>query len=117
MTIQYGKMGIEELEEVEQKDMVHSPAHYTQCSIECIDNMKMIFGSWHTLFFCLQNAYKYLSRHKFKNGKQDIKKALNYLNMAKKMSKEYALEMPWQYDEIRKQCESALEEYESGDCT
>lgn len=63
-------------------DNVNHPAHYTnslsicpQCErpIECIDVTRH-------LNFNVGNAIKYLWRYKNKNGKEDLQKAIWYIN-------------------------------------
>lgn len=62
-------------------DMVNHPSHYADsCSMECIESMEIAFGVEYVAVYCLINAYKYLWRRKAKNGSQDVKKALWYLN-------------------------------------
>lgn len=66
---------------VPTNDMVIKPAHYANhCSIECIESMDIAFGNEYMAVFCLINAYKYLWRRKAKNGLQDVRKALWYLD-------------------------------------
>lgn len=60
-------------------DNVNHPSHYADhCSIECFDAMKAILGYEGIVYFCFGNMFKYLWRHKFKNGVEDIKKATWY---------------------------------------
>lgn len=66
------------------KDVIR-PDHYQECSIECIDVMKIAFGSDKVFWFCLMNAYKYLHRHTYKNGVEDLKKARQYISFAKEI--------------------------------
>lgn len=61
-------------------DPVNRPAHYTSGGIECIDAMQAAFGAEVVKDFCLCNAFKYLWRHRNKNGVEDLKKARWYLN-------------------------------------
>lgn len=61
-------------------DPVNRPAHYTSGGIECIDAMQAAFGDEAIKDFCLCNAFKYLWRHRNKNGVEDLKKARWYLN-------------------------------------
>lgn len=61
-------------------DNVNHPSHYETGSFECIDVMLETQGMEATLSFCTCNAFKYLYRHKNKNGLEDIKKANWYLN-------------------------------------
>lgn len=52
------------------------PAHYTACAIQPIDYI------WaNNLNFLEGNVVKYVTRHKAKNGKEDLEKALYYLQM------------------------------------
>ena len=68
----------------EQKpDMVNHPSHYTQGEIECIEAIKYINNKLHTEGYegyCLGNFIKYIWRCNFKNGWEDIDKAIFYLN-------------------------------------
>lgn len=61
-------------------DPVNHPAHYTSGGIECIDAIQAAFGAEVVKGFCLCNAFKYLWRHRNKNGVEDLKKACWYLN-------------------------------------
>ena len=68
----------------EMPDNVNHPKHYEgNTSLECIDVMELVFGMDAVTNFCLCNAFKYLWRHKHKNGKEDLEKARWYLNRAK----------------------------------
>ena len=71
---------VEENSEDVNPDPVNRPAHYTSGSIECIDAMQAAFGAEVVKDFCLCNAFKYLWRHRSKNGVEDLKKARWYLN-------------------------------------
>lgn len=61
-------------------DSVNHPSHYETGKFECIDVMVETQGAEATKDFCVCNALKYLYRHKRKNGLEDIKKAIWYLN-------------------------------------
>ena len=64
-------------------DMVNHPSHYTQGEIECIEVIKYINNKLHTEGYegyCLGNFIKYIWRCNFKNGWEDIDKAIFYLN-------------------------------------
>ena len=62
-------------------DAVNHPQHYTQGGIECIDALEAAtVGLTGIEAVCTANAIKYLWRWKFKNGAEDIKKAIWYLN-------------------------------------
>lgn len=71
---------VEENSEDVNPDPVNRPAHYTSGGIECIDAMQAAFGVEAVKDFCLCNAFKYLWRHRQKNGVEDLKKARWYLN-------------------------------------
>lgn len=92
------------------KEMVNHPSHYQQCSFECIDAMRIAFGPISTMMHCVMSAYEYLHRHKFKNGLQDIQKALKFLEFAQKISERNELVLPVQYDELKHLCEDILSE-------
>ena len=65
------------------EDMINHPSHYADyCSIECIDAMEIAFGKDDLITFCLCNAFKYIWRHQYKNGYEDLDKANWYLNKA-----------------------------------
>lgn len=63
----------------EPTDNVNHPSHYTG-RYECIDVMQDVFGDEATNDFCLCNAFKYIWRARKKNGLEDVKKAVWYLN-------------------------------------
>ena len=60
-------------------DPVNHPNHYTG-KYECIDVLRGIYGDNAVKDFCLCNTFKYLWRHKRKNGIEDLKKARWYLD-------------------------------------
>ena len=67
-------------------DPVNHPSYYeSECSLECIDVMMCCFDYDAVFNFCVCNAFKYLWRHKFKNGSEDLKKAAWYINRAEKI--------------------------------
>jgi Protein of unknwon function (DUF3310) len=64
----------------EKKDMVNSPSHYTQGSIECIEAIAEVVKDLDGMqAMCTGNAIKYLWRWKHKNGAEDLKKAVWYI--------------------------------------
>ena len=65
---------------MDKGDLVNHPPHYESGKFECIDVMVETQGSKAVQHFCICNAFKYLYRHKRKNGLEDIKKAIWYLN-------------------------------------
>lgn len=70
---------IENFADEEPSDNVNHPSHYTG-KYECIDVMQDVFGNEATDNFCLCNAFKYIWRARKKNGLEDVKKAVWYLN-------------------------------------
>lgn len=69
-------------------DMVNHPPHYTSGTMECIDAMVETQGRASTMEYCICNAFKYIWRHKHKNGVEDIEKAIWYLNKYVELAKE-----------------------------
>ena len=66
-----------------KEDMVNHPPHYTQGEIECIEAIKYINNKLNMKGYqgyCLGNFIKYIWRCNFKNGWEDIDKAIFYLN-------------------------------------
>lgn len=62
---------------------VTRPAHYNQnSSIECLDAMVAAFGADAVRSYAKINAFKYLWRSEYKNGLEDLKKAIFYLTYA-----------------------------------
>ena len=63
-------------------DPVHSPAHYTSGGIETIDYIRAKLSREGFIDYCRGNALKYISRAPMKGGKQDLEKAIKYLQWA-----------------------------------
>lgn len=66
-------------------DSVNHPSHYASGKIECIDAMIQYLGKEIVADFCLANTWKYLWRHRDKNGEEDIKKATWYFDKFKEI--------------------------------
>lgn len=81
-TIRYDSNGEIYYEEVPDPDPVNHPEHYETGKYECIDVMTEALGVDETSFFCLGNAFKYIYRcmHKHDDPKEDVQKAVWYLN-------------------------------------
>lgn len=64
------------------KETVNHPSHYATGKFECIDVMAEAIGLEDTKGFCLCNAFKYIYRCAKKNEdiREDVKKAIWYLN-------------------------------------
>lgn len=60
-------------------DNVNHPSHYETNGVECIVAMEAAQGTGAVQDFCICNAFKYIWRHKHKNGAKDIRKAVWYL--------------------------------------
>lgn len=63
-----------------QQEEINHPSRYAGGKYECIDVMQDVFGVEAVKHFCMLNAFKYLWRAEKKNGIEDIKKAVWYLN-------------------------------------
>ena len=63
-----------------EKEEINHPDRYAGGKFECIDVMLDVFGADAVKHFCILNAFKYLWRAEKKNGVEDIKKAVWYLN-------------------------------------
>lgn len=64
-----------------EQEMVNHPDHYNQGGIECFDVIKAFYGKDAFEGFCAGNVLKYTMRYKHKgNPKQDLEKAIFYLN-------------------------------------
>lgn len=62
-------------------DNVNHPAHYTAGNIECIEAIKAAITDLQGIdAACTANAIKYLWRWKKKNGVEDLKKCVWYVN-------------------------------------
>ena len=81
-TIRYDVNGEVFYEEPPDPDPVNHPEHYETGKFECIDVMTEAIGTYETAYFCLCNAFKYIyrCRHKHDNPKEDVQKAIWYLN-------------------------------------
>ena len=71
-----------------EKDIVNHPGHYETGKFECIEVMQEALGVDAVKNFCVCNAFKYLYRHKRKNGLEDIKKAKWYIDKFIELSEE-----------------------------
>ena len=66
----------------EEHDAVNKPSHYTQGKVECIDAIESAtMGLVGIVAVCVANVIKYVCRHAHKNGREDILKAIHYLNL------------------------------------
>lgn len=71
---------------MQNRDSIN-PSHYKdQCSLECIDAMRIAFGTDKVYIFSKLNAFKYLWRHTHKGGINDLEKARRYIEFAKEIA-------------------------------
>ena len=66
-------------------------SHYSKFKIQpskFINDNKLLFAEG--------NAIKYICRHKYKNGKEDLKKAIHYIEMI--IERDYEEEKDWDED-------------------
>ena len=66
-------------------DPVNKPIHYNQAGIECIEAIEAMTENMSSKVAPhAANVLKYLWRHEYKNGLEDIDKAIWYLNRLRK---------------------------------
>lgn len=63
-----------------QTDNVNHPSHYKQFSREVIDTMQGVSTPEEFKGYLKLNAIKYISRYQGKNGIEDLKKSIWYIN-------------------------------------
>ena len=74
------------IDELDMPNKVEHPVHYNRDgSMECIDEMLLIFGKEAVKNFCLLNVWKYRYRAADKNGAEDLAKSDWYLAKYKKL--------------------------------
>lgn len=72
--------------EEQPHDVVHRPSHYCrEGAMECIDEMVLLFGREAVKHFALCNIWKYRYRSADKNGKEDISKSDEYVQIYKRL--------------------------------
>lgn len=70
-----------EIFKAQNHDTVSHPSHYTSGGIECIDCIKAALGE-NFMGFLIGNVIKYTYRYKDKNGIEDLRKGMKYLEWA-----------------------------------
>ena len=69
------------LELEKENETVNHPSHYCQGKVECIDALEAATTGLQGIeAVCTANAIKYLWRQSRKNGVEDLKKAIFYIN-------------------------------------
>lgn len=66
-------------QEATEYDNVDRPVGYNSYSMETIDAMQAQMTHEQFVGWLKGNLYKYIARYQFKNGKEDLEKAQNYL--------------------------------------
>jgi hypothetical protein len=61
-------------------ERINHPPHYTAGKVECIDALEAATTGLHGIeAVCTANAIKYLWRWKYKNGAEDLRKSVWYI--------------------------------------
>lgn len=63
-----------------KEDRVNHPSHYVQGKIECLYAIESALTEEEFRGYCKGNAIKYIWREQFKNKKEDLEKAVWYLD-------------------------------------
>lgn len=67
-------------------DMINHPKHYCrEDAIECLDEMRLVFGDDIVAAFCLCNVWKYRYRAASKGQEEDLKKSDFYMRKYKEL--------------------------------
>ena len=80
-------------------DNVNHPAHYEVNGVESFDIYQKVFGVDSAKEACIFNAFKYIWRHKRKNGVEDVEKARWYLDKYIELSDEQRSENDSEQDD------------------
>lgn len=76
-------------------EAVNHPNHYNRDgSMECIEEMLLLFGVEKVKAFCICNAWKYRYRAADKNGAEDLKKSDWYIAKYNELSGDRNIAMP-----------------------
>ena len=70
------------------EDKVNHPEHYNAHNMECIEEMKVLFGETAVYHFCICNAWKYRERAGLKTGESaevDHRRADFYIEYAQNL--------------------------------
>ena len=60
------------------KDLVNNPPHYNQGGVECIEAIESMLSVEEFIGYLRGNSIKYRWRFRYKNGLQDLEKAMWY---------------------------------------
>lgn len=84
----YCKQAIEmnKIAQGDKVDMINHPKHYCrEDAIECLDEMRLVFGDDIVAAFCLCNVWKYRYRVASKGQEEDLKKSDFYMRKYKEL--------------------------------
>ena len=84
----YCKQAIEmnKIAQGDKVDMINHPKHYCrEDAIECLDEMRLVFGDDIVAAFCLCNVWKYRYRAASKGQEEDLKKSDFYMRKYKEL--------------------------------
>ena len=70
---------------MKNKDLVNNPDHYNQGEIECIDAIEAMLSKREFIGYLRGNSLKYRWRFPYKDGVQDLDKAMWYENRLHKI--------------------------------
>ena len=74
------------MSESQKHDAVNHPSHYCrEGSMECIDEMILLFGKEEVNSFCKLIAWKYRKMALFMSGEEDMRKSDWYINKYKEL--------------------------------
>ena len=62
-------------------DNINHPPHYNRGSVETIDMIKNSMAAPEFEGYLQGNVIKYICRHKYKGGKEDLEKAKHFIDM------------------------------------
>lgn len=85
---EYCKQAIEmnKIAQGDKVDMINHPKHYCrEDAIECLDEMRLVFGDDIVAAFCLGNVWKYRYRAASKGQEEDLKKSDFYMRKYKEL--------------------------------
>jgi len=79
---------------VNKSDNVNSPSHYNTGKFEVIDIIEDRLTDEELEGYYMGNVLKYICRYKYKNGMEDLKKAVWYINrLIKRKENKHGLEV------------------------
>lgn len=77
-----------------KSDNVNSPSHYNTGKFEVIDIIEDRLTDEELEGYYMGNVLKYICRYKYKNGMEDLKKAVWYINrLIKRKENKHGLEV------------------------